>query len=72
MVGINKERNMDPPTESNFKNQVSEMNIFKREDPSAYYEPLHKMGSGGFAQVFKVKRIADEALFALKLMEPKN
>jgi len=36
------------------------------------YEPLNKIGSGGFAQVFKVKRKEDDAIFALKLMEPKD
>jgi serine/threonine protein kinase len=48
------------------------MEVFKREDPSQYYEPMHKMGSGGFAQVFKVKRNSDGKFMALKLMEPRN
>jgi serine/threonine protein kinase len=48
------------------------MEVFKYEDPSQFYEPMNKMGSGGFAQVFKVKRIKDGKFLALKLMEPKN
>ena len=48
------------------------MDLFSKTDPSKFYEPLHKIGSGGFAQVFKVKRIEDDKIFALKLMEPKS
>jgi serine/threonine protein kinase len=33
---------------------------------------VSKLGSGGFAKVFLVKRLTDGARFALKFMEPKN
>ena len=60
------------PKESTWKEQIANMEIFKEVDPSQFYEPLHKVGSGGFAQVFKVKRNCDGKFFALKLMEPKD
>ena len=30
------------------------------------------MGEGGFARVFRVERISDGEMFALKFMEPKS
>ena len=30
------------------------------------------MGEGGFARVFKVQRISDGEIFALKFMEPRS
>ncbi len=33
---------------------------------------MAKLGSGGFAKVFLVKRLTDGAKFALKFMEPKS
>ena len=33
---------------------------------------MSKLGAGGFAKVFLVKRLTDNAQFALKFMEPKN
>jgi len=60
------------PTDSDWKEKVKQMEVFRHEDPSQFYEPMHKMGSGGFAQVFKVRRTCDDAHFALKLMEPRN
>lgn len=44
----------------------------KREDPSQYYDIIEKIGVGGFAKVFKVKRKSDGAICALKFVEPKT
>jgi len=44
----------------------------KKEDPSKYYDIIERIGVGGFAKVFKVKRKADGVLCALKFVEPKN
>ena len=45
---------------------------FLTEDPSKVYQIISKLGAGGFAKVFLVKRLTDNAQFALKFMEPKN
>jgi serine/threonine protein kinase len=42
------------------------------EDPSKYYDIIGKLGQGGFAKVFKVKRKSDGYVCALKFVEPKN
>ena len=46
----------------------------KAMDPSVYFEIKHdtKLGEGGFAKVFKVKRRADDKVCALKFCEPKT
>lgn len=44
----------------------------KVDDPSLYYDIVEKIGVGGFARVFKVKRKKDGAICALKFVEPKN
>ena len=36
------------------------------------YQIVSKIGAGGFAKVFLVKKISDGSLYALKFMEPKN
>ena len=41
-------------------------------DPSKSYDILGKLGQGGFAKVFKVKRKSDGFICALKFVEPKN
>lgn len=45
---------------------------FEKEDPSKYYDIIERIGVGGFAKVFKVKRKADNVICALKFVEPKN
>jgi p21-activated kinase 1 len=46
--------------------------IFKQEDPSAYYEVIKRMAKGSQGHVFKVKRLKDGKEFALKFMQPKS
>ena len=41
-------------------------------DPSKFYDIVGKLGQGGFAKVFKVKRKTDGFVCALKFVEPKN
>lgn len=41
-------------------------------DPSKFYDIIGKLGQGGFAKVFKVKRKKDGFICALKFVEPKN
>ena len=51
---------------------MKDVTVFKREDPSAYYEVVERVADGGFARVFHVRRISDSKSFALKFMEPKD
>ena len=44
----------------------------KEENPSKYYKVVGKEGVGGFARVFRVEKISDKKLFALKFIEPKS
>ena len=43
-----------------------------QSDPSQVYDIVGKLGQGGFAKVFKVKRREDGFLCALKFIEPKS
>ena len=45
---------------------------FKKDDPANYYDIIGKLGEGAFSTVLKVKRKADNAVFALKFISPKN
>ena len=45
---------------------------FKKEDPSQFYEIIRRIGVGGFAKVFEVKRKSDGYICALKFIEPKG
>ena len=42
----------------------------KKEDPSLHYDIIEKIGVGGFAKVFKVKRKRDQHICALKFVAP--
>lgn len=44
----------------------------KHQDPSQYYDIIERIGIGGFAKVFKVKRKSDNVICALKFVEPKT
>lgn len=63
---------MNLPSDRQFNKELEQMAVFKKEDPSQYYEIVKKIGYGGFARVFLVKRKADGFLCALKFIEPKN
>ncbi len=43
-----------------------------KSDPSKFYDIITKLGQGGFAKVFKVKRKSDGLICALKYIEPKT
>ena len=60
------------PRESQFIAQLNEHAQVLTTDPSKYYDIIGKLGQGGFAKVFKVKRKKDGFICALKFVEPKN
>ncbi len=60
------------PSEEQFSSELKSAAHFSQEDPSKYYEIVKKIGYGGFARVFLVKRKDDGKQYALKFIEPKN
>lgn len=63
------------PSVINLPEEVQELNaekIFKREDPSKYYEVICRMAKGSQGQVFKLKRLVDDKHFALKFIQPND
>lgn len=61
------------PSENEFLEELESKAVFKNDDPSKYYEIVKKIGYGGFARVFLVKKKEEEGtLYALKFIEPKN
>jgi serine/threonine protein kinase len=60
------------PTDKNFEENLEEQCHLKVDDPSKFYDIVGKLGAGGFAKVFKVRRKSDGLVCALKFMEPKN
>ena len=45
---------------------------FRKDDPSEHYDIIRRIGMGGFARVFEVRRKKDGAILALKFIEPKS
>lgn len=60
------------PHEQQFMSSMNENAQIQTTDPSKYYDIIGKLGQGGFAKVFKVKRKKDGFICALKFVEPKN
>ena len=62
------------PTAAEFEEKKEGAFIWKKEDPSAYYDVFSKeaLGVGGFAKVFRVQRRSDKAQFALKFCRPET
>jgi len=69
---LEEEAQMPLPSESDFVSDLSKAAVFSTEDPSKSYEIVKKIGYGGFARVFLVKRKSDGMQCALKFIEPKN
>ena len=60
------------PSDSDFSADLEIAAQFSLEDPSKFYEIVKKIGYGGFARVFLVKKKDDGKMCALKFIEPKN
>ncbi len=60
------------PSEEQFFEELKSSAHFSEEDPSKYYQIVKKIGSGGFARVFLVRRLDDGKQYALKFIEPKS
>ena len=58
------------PTTQTFQQDLTTFADFKNEDPSQHYDitSKYKLGSGGFAKVFKVMRKRDGQVIALKFI----
>ena len=59
------------PTTQTFQQDLTTFADFKHEDPSQHYDitSKYKLGSGGFAKVFKVMRKRDGQVIALKFIQ---
>lgn len=60
------------PSEEEAAAMITANSAFKKEDPSQFYEIIRRIGVGGFAKVFEVKRKSDGYICALKFIEPKG
>eukprot|EP00347_Sterkiella_histriomuscorum_P014808 403359448 len=69
---INREDEAPLLSEEKFLEQLEQNSVFSQDDPSKFYEIVKKIGYGGFARVFLVKRKDDNSQCALKFIEPKN
>ena len=50
------------------KNKITNSFDLKKSDPKLEYEKLSKIDEGGFGEIFKVKRLSDNKLFAMKFI----
>lgn len=70
LCGQDKAREEIPmPSHNEHLESIRDATQFRKEDPSVYYSPMHKLGSGGQAAVYKVQRLTDKKEFAMKLMQ---
>ena len=62
------------PSDAKYRHLLETHAIFDTSDPSHKYDVTsrHKIGIGGFAKVFRVKRRTDNLQCALKFIECKN
>lgn len=61
------------PSAHDFEQKMKEQaSAIRTDDPSKIYDIEDKLGHGGFAKVFRVKRRSDGYVCALKFIEPKN
>ncbi len=58
--------NLDMPTRAQFEETNSFEKVFRQEDPSKFYEAVEMIGKGANSKIFKVKRLADNKMCALK------
>ena len=52
--------------------RISQARGLETIDPSEHYEIVKKIGSGGYATIYHVKRFQDEKSFALKFIQPEK
>ena len=70
LAGQDKVRDEIPmPSHNEHLESIRTATQFRKEDPSVYYSPMHKLGSGGQAAVYKVQRLTDKKEYAMKLMQ---
>lgn len=58
------------PSTNSFNDDLNQHAQFREEDPSNHYDitSKYKLGSGGFAKVFRVVRKSDQKVLALKFI----
>ena len=67
-----EEESKEPSLPNNRQAKEMLTSEFKKDDPAKYYNVVGRLGKGAFAEVMKVIRKSDNAVFALKSMIPKN
>jgi len=56
------------PRETVYEELASMERVFKNEDPSLYYEMIEPIGNGASSKIFRVRRLLDDKLYAIKFM----